>query len=164
MSTARTYKTKIISDPDGGSMTAIDVPFDPKEVFGRVRAPVRVELNGYTFRSTIFRMDGGTWIPLCREHREGAGVRGGQTLSVTLTLDDAPRTVDVPRDLDAALKRAGVRDRFDAMSYTHRREYAEAVEDAKKPETRQRRIDGCVAAVKARKPSQSSKGQSSKVK
>ena len=66
MSTARTYKTKIISDPDGGSMTAMDVPFDPKEVFGRVRAPVRVELNGYTFRSTIFRMDGGTWIPLCR--------------------------------------------------------------------------------------------------
>ena len=151
MTTSRTYKTKIITDPDGGTMTAIDVPFDPKEVFGKVRAPVRVKLNGYTFRSTIFRMDGATWIPLCREHREGAGVRGGQTLSVTLTLDEAPRTVDVPKDLAAALKAANLRDRFDAMSFTHRREYAEAVEDAKKPETRLRRIEKCVAEVRARK-------------
>lgn len=151
MSTSRTYKTKIITDPDGGSMTAIDVPFDPKAMFGKVRAPVSVKLNGYTFRSTIFRMDGGTWIPLCREHREGAGVRGGQTLSVTLTLDEAPRTVDVPRDLASALKAANLRETFDGMSFTHRREYAEAVEDAKKPETRRSRIEKCVAAMKARK-------------
>lgn len=149
----RTYKTTILADREGGStMTGIDVPFDTKEAFGKVRAPVRVALNGYTFRSTTFRMGGETFVPLCRAHREAAGVRAGQTLSITLTLDDKPRVIAIPKDLAAALRKARLLDRFEAMSFTHRREYVEALEDAKKPETRQRRLRACIAAVKLRKP------------
>lgn len=146
---SKTYATTILADPDGGSMTTIDVPFDPKAVFGKARAPVVVTLNGYRFRSTTFTMKGQRFVPLCREHREGAGVRAGQRLKVTLTLDEAPRVVKPPTDLVKALKAAKALDAFSAMSYTHQREHVQAIEDAKKPETRARRIQNCVAMVSA---------------
>jgi hypothetical protein len=100
------------------------------------------------------RMPGGcTWVPLRREHREaigGSGVKAGDTVTVTLTLDTEERTVEIPKDLKAALKAEGMVETFEGMSFTHRREYAEAVEDAKKPETRERRIEKCVEAMHAR--------------
>ena len=80
-------------------MCAIPVPFDPKAAFGKVRAPVRVTLNGYTFRSTIAAMGGPMFIPFRRSHREAARLEGTETLSVTLALDTATRTVTPPADL-----------------------------------------------------------------
>jgi uncharacterized protein YdeI (YjbR/CyaY-like superfamily) len=53
----------------------------------------------------------------------------------------------VPDDFAAAMRKAGVRTAFDALSYTHRKEHVRAIEDAKKPETRQRRIDAAVAKL-----------------
>ncbi|MFN0012735.1 MAG: YdeI/OmpD-associated family protein [Phycisphaerales bacterium] len=153
MAVSRTFTTRLGVDGDGGTrMSAISVPFDPKEVFGKVRAPVLVGLNGYTFRSTIFRMCGDTFVPLRQSHQDGAGVKPGQRVEVTLTADDKPREVGLPKDMKAALKKAGVLDRFEAMSFTHRREYVEAYTGAKKPETRDRRLKACIAAVKLRKP------------
>lgn len=153
---SRTFTATIIGDGEGSTMTAIGVPFDPRDVFGKARAPVVVRLNGHTFRSTIAVMGKDAagkpcvFVPLRKSNREPAGVRAGDRVKVTLTLDTAVRTVEVPGDLKRALKSAGVLDVFEAMSYTHRREYVEAVEGAKKPQTRERRIEGCVGRMHER--------------
>jgi hypothetical protein len=132
-------------------MCYIPVPFDPKETFGKVRAPVRVTLNGHTYRSTIAAMGGTVCIPLRKSNREAAGLEGGETVTVTIAHDTDERTVTPPRELAAALKAAPPAwDRWKQMSFTHQREYAEAVADAKKPETRERRIANAVRAIGAR--------------
>lgn len=147
---SRTFKTTIVRD---GSMCFIPVPFDPAPVFGKVRAPVKVTLNGYTYRSTIASMGEGPCIPLRKSNREAAGLEGGETIDVRLDLDTDERTVEPPRDLVQALKAAPPAwDRWRELSYSHQREYAEAVEGAKKPETRARRIESAVQAIAARPP------------
>lgn len=143
----KTYTTKILKE---GDVTGLEVPFDPIPVFGKVRPPVKVTLNGYTYRSTIAVMNGEMFLPLAKVHREAAGLTGEETLAVTLTLDTEKREVTPPADLAAALKKAGAWQQWREMSFTHQREWAEAVEDAKKPETRTRRIANAVAAVRAR--------------
>jgi hypothetical protein len=97
----KTIRVTIVRD---GGMSYIPVPFDPKKVFGRVRAPVSVTLNGYTFRSTIASMGGVVAIPFRRSNREAAGLEGGETLAVRIALDKEERIVTPPRDLVAALK------------------------------------------------------------
>jgi hypothetical protein len=136
-----------------GSMCAIPVPFDPKPVFGQARPPVRVTLGGYTYRSTIFSMGGDRFVPLRRSHREAAGLQGSETLSVRLELDTAKREVKPPPDLVRALKaRPPAWDRWRELSFTHQREYVEAITEAKKPETRLRRVEGAVRMIGARPP------------
>ncbi len=145
----KTFKTTIVRD---GSMCFIRVPFDPKPVFGKVRAPVKVTLNGYEYRSTIASMGDGPCIPLRRSNREAAGLEGGETLEVTLELDTAKREVKPPADLVKALKSVPEAwDRWRELSYTHQREHVEAIEQAKRPETRKRRIEGAVRSLGARK-------------
>jgi hypothetical protein len=124
-----------------GPMCFVPVPFDPKVEFGKVRAPVKVTLNAYTYRSTIFSMGGTTCIPLRKSHREAAGLAGDEQLTVRIALDTKAREVVVPEDLAKALKahRAAAR-RWDDLSYTHRRELVEAILAAKKPDTRARRV------------------------
>ena len=150
MAKVKTFRTKIFRD---GSMCFIPVPFDPAPVFGKVRAPVKVTLNGYTYRSTIAAMGGTVCIPLRRSNREAAGLEGGETLDVTLALDTEKREVTLPKDFAKALKsNSPAWDRWSELSFTHQREYVEAIEGAKKAETRQRRIDDAVRAIGARKP------------
>ncbi|MBP7569698.1 MAG: DUF1905 domain-containing protein [Acidobacteria bacterium] len=145
---AKTFKTTILRD---GSMCAIPLTFDPKPVFGKVRAPVKVTLNGYSFRSTIAAMGGDPFVPLRASHREAAGLHGGETLEVRLELDTKKREVRPPADLVKALKAAPPAwDRWQELSYTHQREHAEAVGEAKSPETRARRIVRAVEEVRAR--------------
>ena len=130
-----------------GNLCAIEVPFDPEPVFGKVRAPVKVTLNGYTYRSTIASM-GGCWLlPLAKVNREAAGLECNETLPVNLTLDTEERVVEVPADLEKALRKAGAWQQFREMSYSHQREWVMAVEEAKKPETRTRRIENAVTEV-----------------
>lgn len=150
MPAARTYTTIILADPDGSSMTAIPVPFDPKAVFGVARAPVVVRLRGYEFRSTIFTMGGERFVPLRRSHREAAGVAGGERVRVTLTHDTTPRVVETPADLTKALRGAKLLATWDTLSFTHQREHVEAILDAKKPQTRTRRIEKCLEMLRAR--------------
>lgn len=120
--------------------------------FGQGKRPkVTVTLNGYTYRSTVAVMGGQYMLPLAKVHREAAGVKDGAKVDVTLELDTAPREVDVPQDLAAALKKAGLRATFDKLAYTHRKEHVRSVEEAKAPETRLRRIEKAVAMVAAKK-------------
>jgi hypothetical protein len=144
---SRTYRTTIYRDK---SMCFIPVPFDPKAVFGKVRAPVKVTLNGYTYRSTIAAMGGTVCVPLRRSNREAAGLEGGETLRVKLDLDTGKREVTPPADFVRALRAAGAWGRWKGLSFTHQREYVEAFDEAKKPETRARRLEGAVRAIAAR--------------
>ena len=143
----RTFKATIVRD---GSICYIPLTFDPKPVFGKIRAPVKVTLNGYTFRSTIAAMGGPACIPLRKSHREAAGLEGGESIQVRLDLDTEPRVVKPPADLVKALKAASAWDRWQELSFTHQREHVEAIEEARKPETRTRRIEKAVQMVGAR--------------
>jgi Bacteriocin-protection, YdeI or OmpD-Associated/Domain of unknown function (DUF1905) len=132
-----------------GSGTVVVVPFDLKETFGSGRPPVLATVNGYTFRTTLFTMGGRALLGLNREVREAAGVEAGQELSVELERDDEPRTVEVPSDLAAALEAdPPVREIFDGLSYTHRKEYVVWVEEAKRDETRRRRVEKSVEMLR----------------
>ncbi len=121
------------------------VPFDPKAVFGKVRAPVKVTLNGFTYRSTIAAMGGPPCIPLRKSNREAAGLDGHETLEVRVELDTTPREVTLPKDFEAALRAMpSALKAWRQLSYSHQREHVEAIEGAKKPETRARRIDAAI--------------------
>lgn len=141
---SRSFTTRLAADPDGSSMTALPLDFDPKEAFGKVRAPVVVSLRGHSYRSTICSLGGRFWVPLRRSNREAAGVHAGDRLRVTLTLDDQPRVVKPPPDLAKALKAAGLLPAWKALSFTHQREHVEAIDQARKPQTRARRLDACL--------------------
>ena len=144
----KTFKVTIVRN---GSICYIPLTFDPKPVFGKLRAPVKVTLNGYTFRSTIAAMGGPPCIPFRRSHREAAGLEGNETLNVRLALDTEARIVKPPADLVKALKAASLWERWQELSYSHQREHAESIEDAKKPETRVRRIERAVQMIRAKR-------------
>jgi len=145
---SKTFTTTTYWD---GSMCFIPLTFDPKDVFGKVRAPVKVTVNGYTYRSTIAAMGGPPCVPLRKSNREAAGLEGGETIEVRLELDTAKREVTPPRDFVHALEAAPPAwDRWQALSYSHQREYVEAIEEAKKPETRARRISQAVLMITRR--------------
>ena len=114
---------------------------------GGKRAPVLVSLNGHAYRSTLAVMGGQHLIPLAADHRAKAKVEGGQTVEVEVTLDAAPREVAIPDDLAAGLAAVNARAAFDALAFSHRKEYVRAIEEAKTPETRARRIEKAVEKV-----------------
>lgn len=147
---SKTFKAKVVRE---GAMSYIPLTFDPKEVFGKVRAPVKVTLNGFTYRSTIAAMGGPPFIPLRTSNREAAGLEGGETIDIRLDLDTEKRVVKPPADLVKALKAVGAAwDRWQTLSYTHQREHVEAIEGAKQAETRSRRIQKAVQQIRAMPP------------
>jgi Domain of unknown function (DUF1905) len=100
-------------------MCYIPVPFDPKPVFGKVRAPVTVTVNGYTYRSTIAAMGGPPCVPLRKSNREAAGLNGDESLEVTLALDTVKREIRPPADLVKALKaKTAVWQHWQTLSYS----------------------------------------------
>jgi hypothetical protein len=146
--TTRIFKTTIFRD---GSICFIPITFDPRAVFGKVRAPVKVTLNGHSYRSTIAAMGGTVLIPLRKSNREAAGLEGNETLDVKLELDEGKRDVTPPKDFVKALQaRPPAWDRWQELSFTHRREHVEAIQGAKRPETRARRMQAAVRAIAAR--------------
>ena len=143
-----THKTVTVTIHREGAVCFIPVHFDPKTVFGKIRAPVRVTLNGYTYRSSIASMSGVICVPLRKSHREAAGLEGGERIVVTLELDAEPREVAIPYDLARALRASKPRlKKWQSLSYTHRREYVEAIENAKKPATRDRRLASTIKSL-----------------
>jgi len=130
----------------GKTSARLRVPLDLKELYGRARPPLRVTIRGHTWRTTPGVYGGVAYIGLNRDVRNAAGVDAGDRVQVTIQLDTQPRTVGLPDDLRAALDGDPVAHAaFDKLSFTHRREYVEWVEDAKRPETRTRRIAATVA-------------------
>ncbi|HYY93864.1 MAG TPA: DUF1905 domain-containing protein, partial [Pyrinomonadaceae bacterium] len=90
----------VVNRREGGEVCSINIPFDVEKTFGaRGRVPVRGTINGVPFRSSIFRMSGDChFMVVNRQMREAAGVRGGETVPVTLERDTEARTVTPPAD------------------------------------------------------------------
>ncbi len=123
----------------------IVVPVDVRAIFGRARPPVRVTVNGYTFRSTLAVYGGVTYVGMRRSHREAARVNVGDDVRVSLELDTAPRVVKTPPALAAALKKnTKAAAAWRTLSFTHKKEHAQAIADAKKPATRERRVRAAI--------------------
>jgi hypothetical protein len=139
----------------GKTATGIQVPEKVVESLGAgKRPPVAVTLNGYTYRSTVAPMGGKFLVGVSAEVRQAAGVKAGDKLEVTIELDTAPREVEVPADLRAALsKDAAARKFFEGLSYSHKPWYVLPITGAKQEETRKRRVLKAVEMLRAgRKP------------
>ncbi|WP_243074372.1 YdeI/OmpD-associated family protein [Microbacterium sp. SS28] len=133
-----------------GNNTGIEVPPEVIEALaGGKRPAVAVTVNGFEYRSTVGVMGGKSLIPFSSDKRAATGIGGGDAITVDVELDTAPRTVDVPDDLAAALAGAGLREAFDALSPSSRKAHVTSVESAKAAETRARRVDAVVAKLSA---------------
>ncbi len=116
---------------------------------GAKRFPVRATVNGYTWRTSVTRMRGEFLLGLNREVRTGAGVEAGDIVEVALELDGDQRDVDVPVALAEALARdPGAQSAFDGMAYTHRKEYARWIAEAKRDETREKRVSQAIQMLR----------------
>ena len=142
------FRTKILQA--GKTATGIEVPSGVMEALGAgKKPPVRVTIKGYTYRSTVATVSGKPMVGVSEEVRKNAGVAGGDTVDVDMELDTAPREVEVPADLARALARnAKARKAFDGLSYSNKRRFTMAIQDAKSPETRQRRIEKTIATLR----------------
>jgi hypothetical protein len=127
---------------EGTSVAIIIAPFSVQEVFGtKARVPVRGTVNGYPFRSSLMPMSGQHMMVVNREIREGAGVRAGDTVSVVMQRDKGERTVEVPALLKKELtKSKTTKERWDRFSFTHQKEMARFIVQAKQEETQIRRL------------------------
>ena len=104
-----------------------------------------VDVDGYRYRNTVGVMGGRSLISVSAAVRKETGLKGGDAVTVTLTLDDTPRTVTVPADLEAAFT-ANPRARtfFEGLSNSLQRYHVDSINGAKAPETRQRRVDKAI--------------------
>jgi Bacteriocin-protection, YdeI or OmpD-Associated/Domain of unknown function (DUF1905) len=116
---------------------------------GAKRFPVVATVNGYTWRTTVSRMHGEFLLGLSRAVRQEAGVEPGEAVEVKLELDTAPREVEVPEVLARALAEdSEARAAFDRLAYTHRKEFALWIDEAKRDETLQRRVGQVVEMLR----------------
>ena len=117
---------------------------------GAKRFPVVATVNGYEWRTSVTRMRGEFLVGLNREVREGAGVQAGDTVTLALRLDTAPREVEVPEALAQALDAdPAARAAFEKLAFTHRKEFARWIEEAKREQTRDRRVAQALDMIRA---------------
>jgi Bacteriocin-protection, YdeI or OmpD-Associated/Domain of unknown function (DUF1905) len=142
------FEAKIVAARGGGAF--VSVPFSVFDVFG-TRGQVRVKgtIDGKPFHSNLAPMGGGTHLlGLHKATREAIGKSIGDSVTLVIEADTEERTVAVPDDFQRALARSPkARDAFEKFAYTHRKEYVQWIESAKRPETRQRRITDAVARI-----------------
>ncbi|RMB60294.1 DUF1905 domain-containing protein [Tessaracoccus antarcticus] len=146
-----TFRTVV--ELGGKTATGLPVPEEVVRALGAGGRPaVIVTIGGHTYRSTIASMGGRWLIPLSAENRASAGVTAGDDVDVHIDADTAAREVTVPHDLAAALSHDQIaRDFFDDLAYSHRKEWARWIEDAKKPETRATRLRVTLDALREHK-------------
>lgn len=141
------FEATIESGAGGGAYVAV-----PAEIIaalgGGGRIPVRASFDGIAYTGSIASMGSGPCLGMLKAIRTALGKQPGDTVEVTVERDAAERTVEIPEDLAAALADAGVRAAFDALSFSTRRELVTGIVEAKRPETRARRIDKAVAAAR----------------
>ena len=146
--TKQTIRVKL-EKHEGMEATGITIPFDVEEVFGAKRVPVKAVVNGTEYRGSIVRMGGRYCLGIPKAFREKAGIKAGENIVVTIEKDEAERTVTIPSDLAAALKKDKMLETaWDELSYTLRKENARALEEAKQAETRARRLEKTLALLR----------------
>jgi hypothetical protein len=145
------YRTTIRQT--GSATTGIPVPPEVVEgLGGGKRAAVVVRIGDFSYRSTVASMGGEYLISLSAERREASGLKGGDDVEVELNLDTTPREVEVPGDLQAALDaEPAAKAFFSSLAYSHKLRHVLSVTEAKTDETRRRRIDKAMEALRAGK-------------
>jgi len=135
------FKATLYGDESGRMETAaFNLPFDTRDVWGKARVPVKVTIKGHTWRSTVANMRGCQFVVVNAAARAGAGVKAGDTVTVTLEPDAEKREIEIPKDLKRALG-AQLTAKLEALSFTHKKEYVNWYIEAKKDETRARRVE-----------------------
>jgi len=134
----------------GKTTAGFEVPEEVVQALGAGRRlPVRVTINGYTYRNTVAVMGGAYMIGVSNEHRTASGVRAGDVVDIDLELDTAPREVTVPPELAAALAAdPAAQATFEKLSYSNKSWHVLQVAGAKSDETRQRRIAKSIEALR----------------
>jgi hypothetical protein len=147
------HRFKTTVELTGRTATFIKVPLDIPALFdGAKKPPVRVTINGHTYRSTIAVYGGEYFLPLNRKARAASGVEAGDTVTVEIERDVVKRVVRVPADLKKALASdSQAEDNYKSLSYSHKKEYVDWIEDAKRAETRDRRINKAIEMLRAGK-------------
>ena len=147
-------RIRALLEQNGKTAVGFAIPEDVVLALGKgKRPPVRVTINGYTYRSTVAPLGGRYMIGVSAENRSAAGVLGGQMHDIELELDDAPREVELPADLAAALAvEPTARATFDRLSPSNQGYHVSLVTGAKSKETRQRRIEKSIAALREGRP------------
>jgi len=126
----------------------VELPFDVRKEFGRARPPVKVTINGYTYRSTVSVYGGKYFIPVRKSNQDATALKPGDICKVIVASDTEVRDVDPPPDLKAVLaKNPRAKARWEKLSFTHKKEHAQALLEAKKPETRARRLHKTLAML-----------------
>ncbi len=148
---AETFLARVIRGRSKDTM-GIVVPDEVVERLGKSkRPPVTVTIGTHSWSSTVARMGGEYLVGIAKEHREPAGLTGEEPeLEVTLKLETTPRIVEVPADLAEALTASGLREAFDQLAPSRRKEWVRQVGTAKAEATRERRIAKAVEAARER--------------
>jgi hypothetical protein len=144
-----TFRAELRSSGSGGGGHMVEVPDHViTKLGGKGRTPVTASLDGVPYRGSIVKMRGIMMIGVTKAIMAEARVEVGDTLTIVVENDDGPRQVEVPADLANAFRGAkDARAEWDRLAFTHQREYAEVILDAKKPETRARRIEKTTEAL-----------------
>jgi hypothetical protein len=143
-------RMKVYVAPTGKTTATIVLTQDQVDrirgVPGKGRLPLAITYRGTTYRTSV-SLYRGQWMTVINKQMREGGLVPGHDYTVDLSLDTAERTVDVPADFAKAMRVAGVRKAFDALAYSHRKEHVRVIEEAKKPETRQRRIEAAITKL-----------------
>ena len=146
----KTFTARIEPARMGSGGAMVTIPFDVREVYGTGgQVKVKASFDGEPYRGSIAPRGGGRHVlGIPKTIRATIGKDVGDRVKVVVDRDAEPRTVETPKDLAAALRKSRpARDRFEKMSYTHRKEYVRWIEEAKKPDTRARRVEKAVAML-----------------
>lgn len=134
--------------PQGPATAIVLTDAQVEELGGGKRAAVKLTIAGKTARLRLAVMGGQNLIGISKANREQLGVDIGDTVDATIELDTAERTITLPADAAKALDKAKLRKQFDALAFTHQKEHVRAIEEAKKPETRTKRIEAMVEKLR----------------
>jgi hypothetical protein len=153
MSEPQRFRAELRSAGDSGG-ARFDVPLEVAAAISDAkRPPVTVTVNGHEFRTRLMVYGGQPMVGVTKANRAAAGIAIGDAFEALIVLDTAPREVEVPPDLAEALAAepaAGAA--FDTLSFSHRREYVQWITEAKRPETRARRVSGAIDRLREGKP------------
>ncbi|HEY0831140.1 MAG TPA: YdeI/OmpD-associated family protein [Candidatus Dormibacteraeota bacterium] len=136
------FQVALRSDPSGPG-TYVAVPEDVAGVLGlKGRPKIRAVIAGHPYRGSLMPMGDGTFVlGVLKAIQQAEGLKRGDTITVELEIDTAPRVIEPPADLARALARdKGAKAAWEKLSYTNQREVARSLDDAKRPETRERRL------------------------
>lgn len=140
------FDGEILNSGERGAGAFVRFPYDVIQTFGtKGQVKVACEFDGAPYRGSIVNMGTGPVIGILKSIREEIGKQAGDTVHVKLWRDEEPREVIVPPELAAAFRaNSEAKKNFDSLSYSHRREYASWIYEAKREETRRSRVDKAI--------------------